>query len=140
MTASPYSDPTLKTARRRLEILFAAFGEATGLPETFIGRVARNDPKFPAAARVRDFRHGSYDEAVARLSALWPDGTPWPEEVPRLAPAEVEEATRQELARRLSGERPAGRHAQIEALPNGADWPLDIPRPGAAANPEVDNG
>lgn len=132
MTAPSYTRPTLDVARERLETLIAAYREATGFPETVVGQISRNDKKFTASIRQRDFLHGSYDQVVARLSAVWPDGAEWPASVPRLAPADMDAETLQLIADRQGKARP---RTAVEPLPRDAAWPADIPRPAGAAEP-----
>jgi hypothetical protein len=85
--AELYAPASLDTHRAHLRALFSAFAEATGWPPTFVGFVARGEPKWARQFEERDFTHTSYDTAVSRLSALWPEDAPWPEGVPRQAPA-----------------------------------------------------
>ncbi len=134
MEERSFANPSLSEHRAHLRELFRVFGEATGYPPTFIGAVTRNDPKWPRHFEERDFTHSSYDATVARLSALWPEGTPWPAAVPRQAPAEIPPDVLEKIEKRRSTQssRPAN-------LPGGADWPDDIPLPGQARKTETVN-
>lgn len=88
-THPAYAPPSLATARSRIAILLAAFEQATGLPPTLVGKLARGEPKFPRSFQEVDFGFRSYDIVVSRLSRLWPEGVAWPEAVPRQAPADI---------------------------------------------------
>lgn len=136
MSVSDYAPPSLEVARNNLRVLFRAFGEATGYPPTFIGFVARGEPKWARQFEERDFVHSSYDTAVSRLSALWPADVPWPVEVPRQAPSEIPADILEAIeARKERQEAPAP-----VALPGGADWPDDIPMPGHNAPANAEGG
>jgi hypothetical protein len=124
--AHTYAPPALETHRLHLRVLFKAFADATGWPPTFVGFVARGEPKWARQFEERDFTHSSYDTAISRLSALWPEDVPWPAEVPRQAPAtEIPE----EILARVEQRKAKDAKAR-PALPGGAPWPDDIPQPG----------
>ncbi len=98
-----FAPPTLDVARARITALLDGYREATGLPPTFIGILARGgDPKFCRNYLTNDFGFRSYDAVNSRLSAVWPAGVAWPQDVPRLAPAKIEPKLLAELDKRLT--------------------------------------
>lgn len=98
-----YAPPTLDVARQRITALLDGYRAATGLPTTFVGILARGgDPKFCRNYLSNDFGFRSYDAVNSRLSAVWPKDTPWPADVPRLAPAVIEQKLIDELHKRLN--------------------------------------
>lgn len=100
--SNTYARPTLDVARERITVLLETYRAATGLPPTFVGILARGgDPKFCRNYLTNDFGFRSYDAVNSRLSAVWPEGTPWPADVPRLAPAQIEQKLLDELHKRL---------------------------------------
>ena len=130
MTQSRFAKSSLEIAREHITILLVRFGEITGYPPTLVGRLARGEPKFARSYLVNDFGFRSYDTVNSRLSALWPTGVAWPAGVPRQAPAEIEPEVLADLAARAEKHR-------YRALPGGAAWPIDIPRPNLRANQEI---
>ena len=130
MSHSPFARTSLEIAREHITILLVRFGEITGYPPTLVGRLARGEPKFARSYLVNDFGFRSYDMVNSRLSALWPTGVAWPAGVPRQAPAEIEPEVLADLAARAHKTR-------LRALPDGAVWPTDIPRPAFPANQEA---
>jgi hypothetical protein len=97
-----FSKPLLDTARDHISALFQAFEQHTGLPRTYIGKLARGEPKFGTTFEDLDFRVGSYDVVISRLSAVWPDDLPWPAEVPRQAPTEIPDDLLSDYRRRTA--------------------------------------
>lgn len=89
--ASDFAPASIEIARAHIGHLLAAYQGATGFPKTFCAKVARGEPKFADLYQTIDFGFRSYDAVVSRLSAVWPEGTPWPEHIPRQAPAEIPE-------------------------------------------------
>lgn len=101
--SNAFARPTLDVARERITALLDGYRAATGLPPTFIGILARGgDPKFCRNYLTNDFGFRSYDAVNSRLSAVWPEATPWPADVPRLAPAKIEQKLLDELHKRLN--------------------------------------
>lgn len=101
--SNEFARPTLDVARERITVLLETYRAATGLSPTFIGILARGgDPKFARNYLTNDFGFRSYDAVNSRLSAVWPEGTPWPADVPRLAPAKIEDQLLAELHKRLN--------------------------------------
>lgn len=130
-----FAEPTLSVARRNLRRLFDVLGAATGWPPTFVGFVARGEPKWARQFEERDFTHSGYDVTVARLSAIWPDGVEWPAEVPRQAPAtDVPQEILDKIAARGAPKAPPAPR-DCPALPGGAAWPEDIPKPETTKTP-----
>lgn len=84
-----FAPPTREVAQRQMARLLRAFEEATGLPQTVIGKIARDDTKWLREFGKRDFLFGTFDQVNSRISAVWPDGVAWPEDVPRQAPAPI---------------------------------------------------
>lgn len=108
MEQKTYAKSGLETARDHIAALFLAYQNATGLSATFVASVATaGDPKFGKTHREKNFTLGTYDTIVSRLSAVWPNDAPWPESVPRQAPAEIESETLAAIAARMS--KPAAR-------------------------------
>ena len=90
MSTRPYARPSLDVAREQITTLLETYRNATGLSPTFVGRVARGDPKFARQYLETGFTFRSFDIVNSRLSAVWPEGVPWPAGVARQAPGEVE--------------------------------------------------
>jgi len=131
MSISRFAEPSLSTSRARLTKLMGTYAAATGFPVSFVGLITRGERKFALEYLERDFLHGTYDMIVSRLSALWPDeNTPWPEDIPRLAPADIPDDVAELIA-----ERKAKMSGKPIVLPSGNPWPEDIPRPDAASIP-----
>lgn len=140
MDSPAFAPASLEIARRNLRTIFEAFGKATGYPPTFVGFIARGEPKWARQFEDRDFTHTSYDTAVSRLSALWPEGAEWPPEVPRLAPAEEIPSEILERIKAREDRRETDRKPDPAALPGGATWPDDIPRPGQSSPADDEGG
>lgn len=103
-----YATPLIETAREHITRLYEAFMSATSLTPTYAGKlIAAGDPKFWATYRDHNFTLGRYDTIIQRLSALWPADLPWPEGVPRQAPATISEDELRDFRARL--DRAAGR-------------------------------
>lgn len=88
--------------RAELDIVFASYRKATGFSATFCTTVACGDPKFFRSFREKDFRVGTFDKVMGRMSAVWPEGWAWPEGVARPAPIEPGPEIREEIAARLT--------------------------------------
>lgn len=98
-----FAKPSLDLAREHITALLETYRIATGLSPTFIAILARGgDPKFARHYLTKDFGFRSYDAVNSRLSAVWPEGTAWPEHVPRQAPAKIEDQLLTELHKRLN--------------------------------------
>jgi hypothetical protein len=136
MTDAPvaYAETGLERHRRHLRTLFEAFGRMTGYPPTTVSVIARGDTKWGFKFEQNDFTHSSYDTAVSRLSALWPDHIAWPAEVPRQAPAaEIPASIIETILRR--------RRVDGIKLPAGVAWPEPNAAPdGSPARGEDGNG
>ncbi|RYC10051.1 hypothetical protein [Ciceribacter ferrooxidans] len=64
--------------------LASAYGAATSLSDSTIGRLCAADGRF--FSRIRDgatFTVKKYDEVIAWFSRQWPEGAEWPADVPR---------------------------------------------------------
>lgn len=118
-----FARPAIETARSHIAALFDAYLEATGLPLTFVARMAVNgDAKFAKTYPTANFSFGTYDAINSRLSAVWPIGAPWPLGVPRQAPAEIEPEVLDELNARMSklaAKGPAASPTQPETIQHG---------------------
>ena len=99
--------PLLDVTRRHLAMLTDAYTRHTGARDYAVGKIVRSDAKWAQSFRTLNFRVGSYDAAVQAFSAVWPDDLPWPESVPRQAPA------------RLSEDQSAALRAYVDA----SHWP-----------------
>lgn len=98
-----YAEPFIAIARRHIAALLDGYRDATGLPMTFVARMAgKGDSKFAKTFQTSNFSFGTYDAINSRLSAVWPLGAEWPAGVPRQAPAEIEPEVMAELEARLS--------------------------------------
>ncbi len=140
-----YARPTLDIARDQIGNLLDRFAELTGYPPTLVAKLARGEPKFAKLYRTIDFGFRSYDTVNSRLSALWPADQPWPEGIPRQAPAEIEPEVLADLSARAEKARPKAEPdaaGKAEPLPEGAAWPDDIPRPAESvlSTNEVSHG
>lgn len=123
----------LSKFRKNLETLSALLAEKTGVSLSTLGKRLAGDPKFFANAQKVDFRVGSYDYVVGRLSAIWPENLTWPDDIDRPAPSEIEPTTRDWVNARLAdGE--AETKKTPDGWPDGQAWPSDI------ALPEKTNG
>lgn len=99
--------PTLTdTARGNIRSVVSALMDATGLTETYLSKFLRGDSAFLKRLPETSMNLRTYDDVMARLSAAWPVGLAWPQDVPRLAPVALDDEDRRELeemiARRLS--------------------------------------
>ena len=93
-----------------MQLLFSALSEHTRIPPTRLAVAIADDRAFLGRlARGGNFTFDTYDKIVQRFSAVWPATVPWPEQVPRQAPAEGMEEHAEEVGRRA--------------------WPADIPVP-----------
>jgi hypothetical protein len=99
---TPYAPASLDAARQQIETLFAGFRAATGIAPTRVTLLAGVDAKFSYVFREKDIMCGTVDRINSRLSALWPEDKPWPVGTPRMAPAEIDDVTRDQFARFLS--------------------------------------
>lgn len=100
---TPFAPNALDVARDRLTALFDAYRSYTGFSPTFVGKLAVNgDPKFAKSYPSANFSFGTYDTVVSRFSAIWPADLPWPESVPRQAPATIDPETLADLHARLA--------------------------------------
>lgn len=76
--------------RQQLIAAAQAFEAASGMTMPTIGRRALNDNTLLARlAAGQGFTVKTYDRLMSWLSQNWPDGTEWPESVPRPAPNSV---------------------------------------------------
>lgn len=137
MTVDRYARPTLDIAREQITMLLDAYQDATGFSPTFVGRVARGDPKFARQYLATGFTFRSFDLVNSRLSAVWPEGLPWPAEVPRQAPGEVEPELLEKIRERT---RPDVRGQGAAPLPAGESWPEDIPPPSIGGGQSSTHG
>lgn len=103
-----YAPTRLEQMRSELEEILNAYRDVTGTSATFSTFVALGDKKFYRNLHVTDFRVGSFDKALGRLSAVWPDGVEWPAHIPRPAPIEPGEKVREEIAARTQKETADG--------------------------------
>lgn len=99
--APPYRDILVARMDRLMAIL-----QTRGLSQTFINNVTRGDPAWTRDYRNRDFRVGTLDAVLARLSAIWPKDLDWPVDIPRPEPADVEPEVAAEVAERLARSAP----------------------------------
>lgn len=72
-----------------------------GLSRTFVNMIVRNDRAWTRDYRNKNFRVDTYDEAAARVSAIWPEGIAWPSDIPRPEPSEIDPGTLEEVDGRL---------------------------------------
>lgn len=120
----------LELFRSDLATLFRVLSEGTGWKLSPISVVVANDDKFASTFQRRgDMRVGTYDMVTRRFSAIWPADLPWPAEIERPAPAEIDGETLAVLGKR-------GRSIQKSDWPADQPWPADIPRP-VASSPNV---
>lgn len=121
MVTKPAYAPTLiETARANIVAVASAFVAATGLSETFVARVMRNDGAFIRRLPETTMNIRTYDEIMGKMSAIWPAGAAWPCDVPRPAPVAVSAEERAEvdarIAKQARAEAEAQRKAAIAAL------------------------
>lgn len=128
MTHQTYSNSMLDTAREHIGALLAAYHGATGYPMTFCTHVACRDMKFASAYLTNNFTIRTYDTFVSRLSAVWPAGAVWPSNVPRQNPAIMDDETLSEISAREQ----KARQKTSAIVPDGDEWPEDIPLPQSA--------
>lgn len=103
-----YDPQMLSQMRANLAKVFESYREATGFSATFCTEVACGDPKFYRSYQEKDFRVGTYDKVLGRLSAVWPDGAQWPDGIGRPEPIDPGESIRAEIAARNSKEAADG--------------------------------
>ena len=73
--------------REVLQTLFRCYCWHTKRSEARISTLVFNHGGRIAGIQAgRDFTVGSYERALRWFSAHWPDGLPWPEEIPRPSP------------------------------------------------------
>ena len=101
----------LDTARSHITALFQAFEQHTGLPRSFVATLARGEPKFGTAYLDLDFRIGSYDTVMGRMSDVWPEDLPWPAGVPRYEPVPIPDDLRADFQRRMQARHQAAARA-----------------------------
>jgi hypothetical protein len=99
MTHDPRFEPLL---RNNLLTLARQYGDATGYALGTVGSLLVGDAKL--FLRLEDetagFTVASYDRAVGRFSAVWPDKIPWPDGIPRPEPITKLDTTRRGRASR----------------------------------------
>jgi hypothetical protein len=106
--------PTLaETTRFHIETVTEALMQHTGVSQTFVSKVCRPDPAFLKRLWETTMNVATYDDVMARLSAIWPDDAEWPESVPRPAPGSLSDEIRAEFAEKAAKARAA--KAQTEA-------------------------
>lgn len=118
-----FAPSMLETTRKHIARLFTAYQAVTGYKPTFIAQLVTGDRAFASRFLKSGMNVSTYDMFVARLSGIWPDGKPWPDDVPRQAPMPLDESSAV-----LFAEREAAR-AEQSAPKQATDWPEDIPRP-----------
>ena len=89
--------------------------QSAGLSQTSLNNVTRGDPAWTRDYRNKNFRVDTMDAVFARISAIWPKNRPWPEDIPRHTPADVEPEIMAEVRDRLAKFAASG----MESLPNG---------------------
>lgn len=110
--------PTLtETARANIRTAVDALMSGTGLSQTFISRAMNGDSAWVKRLPETSINLRSYDAAMGRLSAMWPDDLPWPASVPRPAPLDLPPEVRADLDSRLINcdEAKAARIAELQA-------------------------
>lgn len=103
-----YAPTRLSQMRAQLAEILDIYRGVTGTSPTFSAFVALGDKKFYRNLHVTDFRVGSFDKALGRLSAVWPEGVAWPAHIPRPEPIEPGENVREEIAARTQKETANG--------------------------------
>lgn len=112
-----YSPPLTVTARINVQTAVAALAAGTGLTETFISRLMNGDGAWVRRLPETSINLRSYDAAMERLSAAWPDDLPWPAEVPRPAPGFLSQEDRELVVSMIAKRRAAAKQAAAsEAL------------------------
>lgn len=88
---SKFAEPYADILRRNLMTVVAEYMTATGRSETKLSQELAADGSFLARWRRGEggFRVQTYDDVIARLSLIWPEGVAWPEGIPRLAPKQI---------------------------------------------------
>lgn len=76
--------------------------QRVGLSQTFLNNVTRGDAAWTRDYRTKNFRVDTMDAVFARISAIWPKDLPWPEDIPRHVPADVEPEVLAEVRDRLA--------------------------------------
>lgn len=127
MDNNRFSKSSLETARANLRVLFDAYVAATGFPVPFASELVADDRAFVYRFKRTGLNFQTYDRVVARFSWLWPKATAWPQDVPRIAPAKPSDKALSKLRER---EQQAAANS-TPTLPGDAEWPSDIPKPGA---------
>ncbi|GHG24369.1 hypothetical protein GCM10017322_22880 [Paracoccus aerius] len=89
-----------------MDRLTAVLSDA-GMPPSFLGKIVKNDPNWVGDYRSNDFRVGTYDRVVSRMSAIWPDHLPWPDDVPRPEPAQIEPSAAADAAEKFRLAQPS---------------------------------
>lgn len=92
-----YAPPLAETARENIRAVVEVLMTEIKLTETFLSRFAKGDSAFLKRLPETSMNIRTYDEVMARLSAAFPEDLSWPDEVPRPAPADLDEASRKEL-------------------------------------------
>lgn len=100
MSTHTFSQPYQVLMVGRMDRLIGAL-IARGLTKTFISKVVGGNPTWVRDYQIKKFRVDTYDDAAARISAIWPEGVAWPSDIPRPEPSEIDPATLAEVAGRL---------------------------------------
>lgn len=78
---------------------------ARGLTKTFISKVVGGNPTWVRDYQIKKFRVDTYDDAAARISAIWPEDVAWPSDIPRPEPAKISFGDLEAVAERLAKHR-----------------------------------
>jgi hypothetical protein len=72
--------------KSRLVLMIETFAAAKGLSPSHVGAtIFSSGIKYRQLVEGADVTTGRYEHAVRYLSTNWPDGVPWPADVPRPA-------------------------------------------------------
>lgn len=108
--------------KSNLRVLLGQFTAATGMSSAVCGLVVAADRAFFGRLEASGLKVRTYDSVAARFSALWPAHAPWPVDVPRPEPAEIDAKTLEVI--REHERRRVGLDDRI-----ASNWPADVPWP-----------
>lgn len=117
VTKHAYAPTLTETARANIRAAVDALMSGTCLSQTFISRAMTGDSAWMKRLPETSMNLRSYDAAMGRLSAMWPDDLPWPASVPRPAPQDLPAEIKADLDGRLTNyeEARAARIAELQS-------------------------
>lgn len=97
-----WAPPLALIAASHFEALFQGFERATGVKRTKVCKIVMDDGSFHISIHKHSKKLDTYDRFIAGMSAIWPEGYPWPEAIPRQRPADLSPEARAMLDEALN--------------------------------------